>query len=207
MATTKVTVQDQQQGNKNVNMGKWLSEGWRLIFEDIGLYLLVALVYILIIAILSGTAIGQFIVLGPLTVGFFYILYRKLHGKETQLGDLGKGFNFFAAAVISNILISIFVAIGFALCIIPGFVVLALYMFTPLYIFDKKLDFWQAMEASRKLVAKHVFEMSIFVLLLSIISIAGALACVVGLLITTPLCYAAIAYAYKDLVGFEEEKE
>ena len=189
----------ESQKEAQVNMGKWLSEAWNLVNQDFGFYILTALIYIGVIAILSSTVIGEFIVIGPLTVGYFYILIRKIRKQETQIGDLSKGFSYFAAAVISNILIILFSAIGFSLCIIPGIVVSALYMFTPIFIFEKNMDFWQAMEASRKLATKHIFELSVFALLLSLITIVGVLACLVGLLITIPLCFAAIAFAYNDL--------
>ncbi len=188
-----------------VNMGNWISKSWDLLFSDFGNFLLITLLYIVINAVVSGTVIGAFIVIGPLTVGFFISIMKKIKGDQINIGDLGKGFQFFAAAFLSSIVVSVFITIGFIFLIIPGIVISALYMFTPLFIIDQNLDFWSAMEASRKLAQPHVFELSVFVILLSIITLIGVLLCGVGVFITTPLCFTAITLAFNDLTGKNEQ--
>lgn len=190
-----------------VNMGNWISKAWDILFSDIGYFILLALVYILVVSVASATVVGEFIIIGPLAVGLYYVAFKKMQGKSIQIGDISKGFNFFAAAVISNILITIFVAIGFTFCIIPAIVITALYMFTPAFILDKKLDFWNAMEASRKVAQKHLFELTVFVLVLGIINLLGVLLCLVGVFVTFPLTLLAIAIAYDELVGIETDFE
>jgi uncharacterized membrane protein len=191
-----------------VKMGEWITKAWDLVVADLGFYILVGLVYLVVIIVASTTVVGELIILGPLTVGFFYILFRKMTDRQTDIGDLAKGFNVFIPALISGILVSVFVSIGLILCILPGLVVAAIYMFTPAFLAEKKLDFWQAMEASRQITQKYWFELSVFYLLLFLISLAGALLCGIGLLFTTPLCFAAVAFAYDDMVGIiREEKE
>jgi len=190
---------------KSVNMGRWISQGWDLIFSDIGPVLLLTLIYLVVLVAASSTIVGWFIVTGPLTVGFFYVIFEKRRGNPIKIGDIGAGFNLFVAAALSNILISILVSIGLAVCIIPGILLAALYLFTPAFIADQKLDFWEAMEASRKLVMPHIFEMSIFVLLLALINLVGLLLCGVGIFISIPLSFAAVAVAYDDLVGLKKK--
>jgi uncharacterized membrane protein len=184
-----------------VNVGKWISEGWNLVFSELGFYLLLAIIYVVVIAIASSTAIGGFIVAGPLEAGIFYILFQKMRGVPASIGDIGKGFEFLVASILANILIGVFVAIGFVFCIIPGIILSAVYLFTFAFIIEKEMDFWAAMEASRNVIKKHLFEMSIFVVLMGIILLIGVLACGVGVFIAIPVCFAAIAFAYKDLVG------
>ena len=82
---------------------------------------------------------------------------------------------------------------------------MALYIFTPAFIAEKNLDFWEAMEASRNLAKEHLFEMVLFVIILGLINIAGFLLCGVGLLFTLPLTYAATAIGYDELVGIEKK--
>jgi uncharacterized membrane protein len=196
---------DYGKSDAQVNMGNWISRAWDVLFSDIGYFILIALIYILVISVASATIVGEFIVMGPLAVGFYYIAFKKLQGKGFEIGDISKGFNFFTAAVISSILISVFMAIGFTLCIIPGIIICALYTFTPVFILDKKLDFWNAMEASRKVAQKHIFELSIFVIILGLINLLGVILCLVGIFVTIPLTILATAIAYEELVGFETE--
>jgi uncharacterized membrane protein len=81
-----------------------------------------------------------------------------------------------------------------------------MYLFTYLFIVDKKLDFWPAMQASHELVKKDYFGFTLFLVTLILINIGGLLVCFVGLLITVPLSCAAITAAYRDLVGFENQE-
>jgi uncharacterized membrane protein len=97
----------------------------------------------------------------------------------------------------------VFVFAGTLLCIIPGLVVAAMYKFTYLFIVDKRMDFWPAMQASHAVVKNDYFGFTIFLLAMAGINVLGALCCIVGLLVTMPLTFAAITVAYKEIVGFE----
>jgi uncharacterized membrane protein len=57
------------------------------------------------------------------------------------------------------------------------------------------------MESSRKLISKNWFSFFAFALALFAINILGALLLGVGLLVTIPLSFCAIASAYADIVG------
>jgi hypothetical protein len=198
MAEEQIKTTDKK---KQVNLGEWMSRAWDMVTADLGSFIILGLIYAVIIAVTSGTVIGELFFIGPLSVGFFYVIFEKIRGKDINIGDITKGFSFFIAAVLSNILIMLFIAVGLVFCIIPGFIILALYVFAPAFIVEQNLDFWQAMEASRKVVMNHLLEMTLFVLILGVINFAGALLCGIGLLFTTPLSFAAIAVAYDDLVG------
>ena len=201
MADAKTQTTEQK---KQPNLGSWISRGWDIISADIGTFLLLGLIYIVIVAIASSTVIGQFLVIGPLQVGLFFIIFEKIRGNPVSVGDIAKGFNFFVSAVLSSILIGVFSAVGFLLCIIPGIIVMALYIFTPVFILEKNLDFWEAMEASRKATKDHLFEMVLFVVILGLINFAGVLVCGIGVIFTLPLTYAAVAVGYNELVGISK---
>jgi len=195
-----------QQKNEqpNINMSRWISKSWDIVFSDLGNFIILSLIYLLVIAVTSTTVLGEMIVIGPLTVGFYIAIFKKIKGLKFEINDLAKGFQFFVSAFLSSIIIGFFISIGFLLFIIPGIVLSAFYMFTPLFIADQNLDFWTAMEASRKLVMKNLFDLTVFVFLLYIITIFGLLLCGVGILFTVPLCFVAIALAYEELVGIKE---
>jgi hypothetical protein len=189
-----------------VNLGKWLSEGWQMVESDMGFFLLLGFIYAGILALVSTSSvgIGYFIIDGPLRIGFFYILFRKMRGEHVEIGQISKGFEFFMAALLSSIVTTLFVGLGLIFCILPGIILMALYMFTAPFILEQNLDFWQAMEASRKLVNEHLFELVLFVIIQGIILFIGLLLCVIGLFIAIPLCLAATAAAYRDLVGLQK---
>ena len=70
-----------------------------------------------------------------------------------------------------------------------------------LLIMDKGMKFWPAMRLSRKVVSKTWGNWGmtlLFIIVGGLISSAGALACLVGLLVTVPLYFAMMAHLYDD---------
>jgi uncharacterized membrane protein len=65
------------------------------------------------------------------------------------------------------------------------------------------MDFWPAMQASHEIVKRDYFGFTMFVVLLALVNLLGALCCVVGLLVSVPVSWAAVTVAYKEIVGFE----
>jgi uncharacterized membrane protein len=80
-----------------------------------------------------------------------------------------------------------------------------MYKFTYLFIVDKRMDFWPAMQASHSIVKQDYFGFTMFLLALVGVNILGAICCIVGIFITIPLTFAAITVAYRDIVGFDEQ--
>ena len=138
--------------------------------------------------------------------GFHIACIRKLTSGRTEVGDLFKAFNRFAPTLLAFLVISVFTFLASLLCLIPGLIVAAMYQFTYLFIVDRKMDFWPAMQASHELVKKDYFGFCLFLLALFLLLIGGALLCFVGLLLAIPLFSAAMTAAYRDLVGFENKE-
>ncbi|MGO9259071.1 MAG: hypothetical protein ACLQU1_22535 [Bryobacteraceae bacterium] len=144
-----------------------------------------------------------FIVQGPLMVGFHIYCIKKMLNRPAEFGDLFKGFNLFVPALVACLLISLFTTLGTLACIIPGLVIAAMYKFTYLFILDKRMDFWPAMQASHAVVKNDYVGFTLFLVLLGLINFLGILCCIVGIFVTIPLSIAAITAAYRDIVGFE----
>src|SRR5437764_2183726 len=175
--------------------GRWIGAGWEMVKADIGNLILVGLVFLL----LSGVPLIQ----GALIAGFHYYFLKRLLGRPAELADLFKGFNFFVPTLVASLLIGLFVFGGTLLCIIPGLVVAAMYKFTYLFIIDKRMDFWQAMQASHAVAKNDYFGFTMFLLLTVLVNLLGLLCCIVGLLVSIPVTFAAITIAYQELVGFD----
>src|SRR6185369_13611147 len=63
--------------------GRWIGEGWALVKADLGNYIVITLLFI----ILSGVPLIQ----GPLIAGFHIFTIKKLLGRKPEFGDLFKG--------------------------------------------------------------------------------------------------------------------
>ena len=89
--------------------------------------------------------------------------------------------------------------IGFICCVIPGIYLMVSWCFARVLVIDKKLDFWDAMECSRKVVTRHWFVVFGLIVFASLLMMFGVLALLIGLLITAPIRHAAMMYAYEDI--------
>jgi len=183
--------------NVQARPGHWVDEGWQMVKADIGTFILLMIVFVAI------NAVVPMILQGPLVAGFQIFCMKKLLNRRTDVGDLFKGFNFFVPALVATLLIAILTFCGTLFCIIPGLVVAAMFKFTYLFIVDKRMDFWPAMQASHAVVKNDYFGFTMFLLLMVLVDIVGALCCIVGLLVAVPVTIAAITVAYKEIVGFD----
>src|SRR5437868_1974015 len=154
--------------------GKWIGEGWRLVKADMGMFALMTLVFI----VLSG--IVPFILQGPMIIGAHIYSMKRIMNRNADFADLFKGFNYFIPGLVASLVIALFVSLGTLLCIIPGLVIAAMYKFTYLFIFDKRMDFWPAMQASHAVVKNDYFGFTMFLLLMALVDILGVLWCIVG---------------------------
>jgi uncharacterized membrane protein len=175
--------------------GKWIGAGWELVKADLGNAIILSLLFV----ILNGVPL----IGGALMAGFHYYFQKKLMGRRAEFGDLFKGFNFFIPTLVAWLLIAVFSGLGACLCIIPGLVIAAMYKFAYLFIVDKRMDFWPAMQASHEVVKNDYFGFTMFLLLMALVNILGVLCCIVGILVTIPVTFAAITVAYQELVGFD----
>jgi uncharacterized membrane protein len=178
--------------------GYWIGAGWDMVKEDMGTFFLMALVF----TALNSSA--PVILQGPLFIGFHIFCIKKLLGRRAEFADLFQGFNFFVPALVASLLIGLFTFAGGLLCIIPGLVIAAMYKFTYLFILDKRMGFWQAMQASHAIVKQDYFGFTMFLLAMIGIIILGVICLVVGVFIAIPVTIAAITVAYREIVGFDE---
>jgi uncharacterized membrane protein len=186
-------------GEGKARTGDWIGEGWSLVKDDLGTWALMSLVF----GVVSSAV--PVVAQGPMMAGYHMSILGRLRGRRPEIGDLFKGFSYFVPTLLASLAIGLLVFCGTLLCLIPGLVLAAAYKFTYLFIFDKRLDFWPAMQASHEVVKRDYFGFTMFLLALVLLNFVGVLCCIVGVLVTIPITYTAITVAYRDLVGFEPD--
>jgi len=197
----------EKKGGNGWDLGTWIVDGWHIIRDELVGYAIAAFLLLLILVVAFKIhPIVYIAVGGPLKAGLFLMTINHMRtGKPPLIGDLFQAYNRYVPITLAFLLMSAFAAVGFVLCIIPGIIVTALYLFTFLFIVDKGYDFWEAMEASRRIASRDYMLFILFAVVLMVLNFAGFLCFGIGLLITVPLQYAAIASAYRQIVGFEPE--
>ena len=149
----------------------------------------------------SGAA--AMLVLGPLLGGLFYYFLKKVRRETTTVETAFCGFtkerflNLFLAGFATSLL----TGVGFFCLVLPGIFLLVAWMFTLPLVVDKQLDFWSAMELSRKVVSKHWFKFFGMTLFMILLMFAGALTLGVGIFVAAPILFLMATYAYEDTFG------
>jgi hypothetical protein len=189
-----------------VEIGNCLNRGWGLVKTNFGLLVGASFLLFLIslglgfIPILG--AIANLVIYGPLLGGLYFLYLKRIRGRDASVGDLFAGFSMaFLPLMLAYIVMTVLTGIGILLCLIPGIYLIVAWLFTLPLIIDRRIDFWPAMELSRKVVTKNWWNIFGLGIVLFLVAVAGVLACGIGLLVTIPIATAALMYAYEDIFG------
>lgn len=98
-----------------------------------------------------------------------------------------------------NVGLIILLAFGVLLALVPLIYCTTCWAFTIPLVADRRLEFWPAMKASRAQVGRHWWMVFALVILVGLINFVGLILCCVGIFVTTPLCFLALACAYETL--------
>ncbi len=162
---------------------------------------------LIIIAVQLGLGVIPFIgplanlLLGGVLLGGLYFFYlRRLRGAAADVGDVFSGFSLaFVPLMLGGIVSGLLGLLGLLLLILPGIYLMVAWMFTAPLIIDKKLDFWTAMEVSRRVITAQWWRLFGLIIVAGALSLLGILGCGVGLIFTIPFAYCALVVAYETL--------
>jgi len=93
------------------------------------------------------------------------------------------------------------------LTMIPIIYLSVAWSWTSFFIVFKKMDFWPAMEASRKIIGKKWFSIFGFGFVLAGLILLGMLCLLVGLFVAIPVVTIANFVAFEQIVGLNEDPE
>ena len=141
----------------------------------------------------------------PMFMGNFIVSAKLLQGQPPEFRDFFSGFQFLWPLLLLSLATGLFIAIGTLLLIIPGVYLFVAYLFASYLVVDRRLDFWPAMELSRRTINPRWFGYFVFTLLLVLLNLAGAVALGVGLLVTIPLSFCAVTVAYAEIFGLQSK--
>jgi uncharacterized membrane protein len=106
----------------------------------------------------------------------------------------------------ASILLSLAVAIGLVLLIVPGIIFGLMFMFATFVVIERELGPIDAMNESNRLTRGHKWQLFGFVLVLLLINVLGLMALVVGILVSIPVSTLAFVHAYRVLGGKAEPR-
>jgi hypothetical protein len=214
-----------------LDIGSCLTRSWELVKNNLGPVVGITLLVLIIvvgvnqlIGLLTGPATQDMIVHrrlepGPILIicavsvlgtpiytvlvaGLYKYYLKLIRGQEAGIGDAFAGFGPAIGQLALFGLASGFLSlVAFCFCVLPSIYVSVAWTFSIPLILDRGLGFWSAMELSRKVVTKHWFLVFAFLLVVGLVACCGMIACCVGLLVTIPIGWVALMYAYEDIFG------
>jgi hypothetical protein len=193
-------------------VGTALSYGWKKFTENAGPLILVFLLPGVAQIILSS--LGQLVIRSIVGVLIFQVvgwvvgailgigIYRvALMITAGERPDIAKAYQYdrWGEWILFSIVFGLMVGIGIAICIIPGLFVLAFFGLAPFYFIDGRMSLGQSLTAAREAASSK--GLAFPVLLAIIVGALGLIACLIGVLITAPVAYVAVAYLYRYAAG------
>jgi uncharacterized membrane protein len=185
-----------------------LSYGFNKYFANVGPFL--GVIFIPVLAQIVLSIIGQVVIRGVFGYVFAevlgtlisFVLYYGVYHMALMLTagetpDIGRAFqnDRWGEWIVFSIVYGLMVGIGLALCIIPGLFVLAFFGMAPYFFIDRRMSLGDALNASRTAASSGSYALP--VVLCVVVGAAGVIACVVGLLVTAPAAYIAVAFLYR----------
>jgi uncharacterized membrane protein len=193
----------------NLDVVAWITEGWRMFLPNAAAFVGFGTVAV-IASIATMMASEQIPLIGwllptvvsaPLFAGFLTAALKLRRGEVLEFGDFLRGFDYIVPLVLGTLVSNVLVTVGFILLILPGIYLMVGYTFMTPLIVDGRLDFWQAMEGSRRVVHEHWMNFFTFAGALFLVNLAGILVFGVGLLVSMPVTYCAVVVAYDQVFG------
>ncbi|HKW28105.1 MAG TPA: protein kinase [Verrucomicrobiae bacterium] len=184
-----------------LNIGYCLSRGWNLVMQNfwpvVGVVALIGLLQHAANSTLIGLVVG-----GPLSGGLWLYFLKKIRSGKADVGTAFSGFAVaFVPLFLGGLVTLLLVLAGLICLVLPGIYLAVAWAFTLMLIADKGLDFWPAMELSRRVISKHWWKFLWFFIVLGLIELAGLSVCLIGIFVAAPIAMAALAYAYEDIFG------
>ncbi|NPA59842.1 MAG: hypothetical protein GXO30_05195 [Epsilonproteobacteria bacterium] len=140
----------------------------------------------------------------PIHVGIMMFGVSHARKKEIKVSDMFEYFNMAMPIVITYILMSILIYLGFLLLVIPGIYLSVSYIFAYMLVIDKGLTSWKAMELSRKTVSRHWFKFFGLSLVIGILFLLSIIPFGIGLIWTLPMAYMVYGLLYHRLFDDED---
>ena len=199
-----------------MTLGPFVSKAWALVTANLVLFI----VSYLIFAVLCSIPLVGLIIGGPLMFGFVRIIQKRYKGEPAEIGQVFDGFKDFTKGLVTVLL-----AVAASLCIVIPIVIIivilsmipcvgavlavllyicailalsaGLYFLMPIAALSATSPM-DAIKASIKFLFANIGPMVLLSVVTALISMAGAIACGVGVLFTVPLAMTISVIAYNE---------
>jgi len=209
--------------NYEVKIGKYISRGFGVYLSNLGGFIGLSFLNLITIILYFIPGLGN-IASSVLGAGFTFVGLAIIRRQTYTFKDFFKGLSkYFLRVFLVSLVGGAITVLGLTLWTLPGIYIGVCYVFALQIAIDWELDFWEALEASRKLISRNWFSMFRFVLVLGsinpgiallvwvsffrsgsitldLINLAGAAFLGISIFLA-PLTICAQLVAYDDIIG------
>jgi hypothetical protein len=195
------------QRDYEVDIVKYFKKGWTTLQPCfgpmVGFFLLTGLINVILAFIPIVGSLASALINAPLSAGYTFVILATLRGQSFDFSDFLKGLNnkYFLQLFLVSLVGGLLIAVGFLFLLIPGIYLSVSYVFAIQFAVDWDLEFFQSLEASRKLVSRQWLQVFILLLLIGLMNVLGLLLLGVGIFVTAPLSICIIVSLYNDIAG------
>ncbi|MFZ4785472.1 MAG: hypothetical protein ACOYLH_08345 [Flavobacteriales bacterium] len=205
-SATWKTVEEAINDRYSLNISGLIGKGIDAFKENAGNYVLFTLIVIAInvalglIPILGSLA--SLVITPPLNAGYIFVAMKIHRGEEVTFNNFFDGFKApFGNLIILGLVSSILTGLGVLFCILPGiWLAVSWVIAAPMMLFIKS-EFWDAMEASRKVIGVNFWGWLGFLIVAGLGALLfSVITCGLGTLIAAPVFSLAIFHAFLQIM-------
>jgi len=189
----------------DVKSSLWMEDAWELFKKN---WLPLVLFTLIFIGVQWIPYVGP-IISNILGFGFYLAGAHAIRTGEFKTAHLFHGLYLFFPLFLITCLVYLIVGVGLIFCIVPGLYFMVAYSFAvPIYIEYRQegVGIIDSLNISRHVISKNFWSITGFMILQFCLIIVGALAFGVGLLVAVPVVYFMLAFAFRDIFGFSEQR-
>jgi hypothetical protein len=217
--------------NKYINYSDIISYSWNTVISNVGLFIKIGLIYIAMYVLLAG---AQFYIVHVMTakegqvvasaasvilsiiqnavgivvaIGFVRVILSLLDGVRPSPWLLLNPWGCLWRYAVASFLYGLVVAVGFMLFIVPGVIGAVKFNLYTFFVIDKGLRPVDSLKASSMTLGCMKWHWFGLMAISSMIAIAGVFCLGVGVIISYPVAFTAMALGYRQLAAQTPELE
>lgn len=157
-------------------------------------------IYGLVSLVLGVTRIGPIILGGPLALGLAIVSLRLVRGQDIEVGMIFKGFDNFVNALVTYLLMVLFVVLWTLLLIIPGIIAALSYGMAFFILADNPtMTGREVLRTSKAMMDGHKMDLFILYLKFFVFSLLCLITLFIGYLWLVPYMNVSLAAFYEDV--------
>ena len=185
---------------------EYFSKGWWIFQQKPAEFIAYTLLVSVIIGAVSFIPLASLVLSPPLTAGYYLVSNQISRGEAVRFNDFFKGFDYIGQLIVVSLIGGLLTIVGLIFLVIPGIYLAVGYTFANQLVLFEKMEFWDALEGSRKVVTNNWLVIFAFVLVAGLLAASGLIIFCVGVLVTIPIAACASYAAFEDVFELNIDK-